>query len=176
MADSRRRPLSAQASRPRRTAFRVGHAHVHVRPVDARLDVPAADRRSADDADQHRRLHRRRLQWGAVPADGGIRVLDYGHAGSRTRLRHEVPGDRGIAERAGDGGCVRDRFGEERLMPKMNLSHFEASFLFAVFTSVVLGVVTKRTDRDRLHYGIYTFVCFLVALFGIGWIMYLGHG
>jgi hypothetical protein len=61
-------------------------------------------------------------------------------------------------------------------MPKMNLSHFEAAFLFSVFTSVVLGVVTKRTDRDRLQYGLYTFFCFVVALFGIGWVMYLGHG
>jgi hypothetical protein len=61
-------------------------------------------------------------------------------------------------------------------MPKMTLSHFEAAFLSSLFTSVVLGVVTKRTDRDRLHYGIYTFVCFLAALFGLGWLMYLGHG
>jgi hypothetical protein len=59
---------------------------------------------------------------------------------------------------------------------KMTLSHFEASLLFSLFTSVVLGVVTKRTDRDRLHYGVYTFVCFVVALFGLGWLMYLGHG
>jgi len=59
---------------------------------------------------------------------------------------------------------------------KMNLSHFEAAFLFSLFTSVVLGVVTKRTDRDRLQYGAYTFACFLLALFGIGWLMYLGHG
>ena len=61
-------------------------------------------------------------------------------------------------------------------MPKMNLSHFEAALLFSLLTSVVLGVVTKRTDRDRLLYGIYTFVCFLIALFGIGWAMRLGHG
>ena len=27
-------------------------------------------------------------------------------------------------------------------MPKMNLSHFEAAFLFSLFTSVVLGIVT----------------------------------
>jgi len=60
-------------------------------------------------------------------------------------------------------------------MPKMQLSHFEASFLFALFTSVVLGIVTKRTDRDRFQYGLYTFICFLVALFGLGWLMYLGH-
>ncbi len=61
-------------------------------------------------------------------------------------------------------------------MPKMTLSHFEAAFLFSLFTAVVLGVVTKRTDRERLQYGIYTFVCFMVALFGIGWLMYFGHG
>lgn len=60
-------------------------------------------------------------------------------------------------------------------MPKMQLSHFEASFLFALFTSVVLGIVTKRTDRDRFQYGVYILICFLVALFGLGWLMYLGH-
>ncbi len=58
----------------------------------------------------------------------------------------------------------------------MNLSHFEASFLFALFASIVLGVVSRKTDRERLDYGIYTFACFLVALFGIGWVMYFIHG
>ena len=48
--------------------------------------------------------------------------------------------------------------------------------LLALAVTVVLGVVTKRNDRDRWHYGIYTFGCFLVALFGLGWLMYLGHG
>ena len=61
-------------------------------------------------------------------------------------------------------------------MPRMNLSHFEAAFLFALFTSVVLGVVTKKTDHDRLNYGAKVFGYFLLALFGIGWVMYLGHG
>jgi hypothetical protein len=61
-------------------------------------------------------------------------------------------------------------------MPKMNLSHFEAAVLFAVFASIVLGVVTKRTDTERLRYGIRTFVYFIVALIGLGWLMYLGHG
>jgi hypothetical protein len=58
----------------------------------------------------------------------------------------------------------------------MNLSHFEAAFLFALFSSVVLGVVTKRTDNERYRYGAYCFGCFLLALFGIGWLMKLGHG
>ena len=61
-------------------------------------------------------------------------------------------------------------------MPKVNLSHFEAALLFSLFTSVVLGVVTKKTDHDRVRYGLYCFVCFVVALFGLGWLMYFGHG
>lgn len=60
-------------------------------------------------------------------------------------------------------------------MPKMNLSHFEAAVLFSLFVSVVMGMVTKRTDRERIEYGVYTFLCFMVALFGIGWLMYFGH-
>jgi ABC-type dipeptide/oligopeptide/nickel transport system permease component len=60
-------------------------------------------------------------------------------------------------------------------VPKMNLSHFEAAVLFSLLVSIVLGVVTKRTERERIEYGIYTFGCFLVALFGLGWLMYLGH-
>ena len=56
-----------------------------------------------------------------------------------------------------------------------NLSHFEASFVFSLFASVVFGVVTKRTDRERLYYGLYVFGCFLAATFGLGWLMYFGH-
>lgn len=59
---------------------------------------------------------------------------------------------------------------------KITLSHFEAAFLFSLFTSVVMGVTSKKTDKERLHYGAYCFVCFLVALFAIGWAMRFGHG
>ncbi len=58
----------------------------------------------------------------------------------------------------------------------LNLDHFEVSLLFALFSSVILGLVTKRTDRDRLRYGAYCFGCFMAALFGIGWFMRLLHG
>ncbi len=61
-------------------------------------------------------------------------------------------------------------------MPNMNLSHFEATLLLALLSSLVLGVVTRKTDRERLMYGLYCFGCFLVTVFGLGWLMYLGHG
>ena len=59
---------------------------------------------------------------------------------------------------------------------KATLSHFEAALLFALFTSIVLGIITKRTDRERWRYGLYCFGCFVGALFGLSWLMYLGHG
>ena len=59
---------------------------------------------------------------------------------------------------------------------KINLSHFEAAFLFSLFTSVVMGITSKKTDKERLHYGVYCFACFLIALFAIGWVMRIGHG
>jgi hypothetical protein len=61
-------------------------------------------------------------------------------------------------------------------MPEVNLTHFEASVVFALLTSIVLGIVTKRTDRERVHYAAYCFACFLAAIFGLSWLMYLGHG
>jgi len=60
-------------------------------------------------------------------------------------------------------------------MPKINLSHFEAALLFALCTSVILGVVSKSTDKERLQYGMYCFGCFMAAVFGLGWLMYFAH-
>lgn len=60
-------------------------------------------------------------------------------------------------------------------MPKVNLNHFEAAMLFALLTSIVLGIVSKRTDQERIRYGLYCFGCFAAAIFGIGWLMYFGH-
>ena len=61
-------------------------------------------------------------------------------------------------------------------MPNITLNHFEASLLFALFASVVLGVVTRQNDKDRLRYGLTCFGYFVLALFAIGWVMRLGHG
>jgi hypothetical protein len=60
-------------------------------------------------------------------------------------------------------------------MPKMNLSHFEATLVFALLASVVLAVVTKRTDHERIRYGLKSFGYFMLTVFGLSWLMYLGH-
>jgi hypothetical protein len=59
---------------------------------------------------------------------------------------------------------------------KLNLDHFEVSLLFAAVSSVVLGIVTKGTNRERLRYGASRFGYFMLALFGIGWAMRILHG
>lgn len=59
---------------------------------------------------------------------------------------------------------------------QISLDHFDVSILFALFSSIILGLVTKRTDQERIRYGLYCFGCFIVALFGIGWFMRLLHG
>ena len=61
-------------------------------------------------------------------------------------------------------------------MPKMNLSNWEASLLFALFASIVLAIVTKRNDHERLYYGLYVFGCFIGALVALGWLMHFAHG
>jgi hypothetical protein len=58
----------------------------------------------------------------------------------------------------------------------LNLSHLQAALLFALFTSVVLGVVGRNSDRERLQYGLYVFGYFLLAVVGLGWLMHFGHG
>jgi hypothetical protein len=59
---------------------------------------------------------------------------------------------------------------------RVNLDHFETAVLFALLASIILGLITKRTDRDRILYGLRCFGWFMAALFGIGWFMRLLHG
>ena len=58
---------------------------------------------------------------------------------------------------------------------KMTLTHFEATLLLAIFISAVLAVVTKHTDAERLRYGLRSLGWFAITVFGLAWLMYLGH-
>ena len=57
----------------------------------------------------------------------------------------------------------------------IDFSHLEAALLFSFFTSIVMGVVGRSSDRERLRYGLKVFGYFIVVIFGLGWVMYLGH-
>jgi hypothetical protein len=61
-------------------------------------------------------------------------------------------------------------------MPSLNLDHFQTSILFAILASVILGLTSRTSDRERLRYGAQCFGWFLLALFGISWFMRILHG
>lgn len=52
------------------------------------------------------------------------------------------------------------------------ISHFSAMLLFASLVSVVFGVLSKDTPRERLIYGAKVFAAFVGIAFLLGWIMY----
>jgi hypothetical protein len=54
----------------------------------------------------------------------------------------------------------------------VNLSHFEALFVFAFFVSVVFGLITKPTPREQFRYGVFVFCSFLCVAIVVGWLMY----
>lgn len=54
----------------------------------------------------------------------------------------------------------------------MALSHISALLLFSLLTSVVFGVVTKNTPRERVIYGAKVFSAFVGIAIVLGWIMY----
>ena len=54
----------------------------------------------------------------------------------------------------------------------MALSHFPALLLFSLLASVVFGVVTKNSPRERMIYGAKVFGAFVGIAIILGWIMY----
>ena len=54
----------------------------------------------------------------------------------------------------------------------MAISHFPAMLLFSFLVSVVFGVLSKDTPRDRLIYGARVFGAFVGIALLLGWIMY----
>jgi uncharacterized membrane protein YagU involved in acid resistance len=54
----------------------------------------------------------------------------------------------------------------------MVVTHFTALLLFSFLVSVVFGVLSKNTPRERLVYGAKVFAAFVGIALVIGWIMY----
>jgi hypothetical protein len=55
----------------------------------------------------------------------------------------------------------------------LQLTHFSAAFVFALFASVVFGITHRDTRRDMIRYGLYCFVMFLGGILVAGWAMWL---
>jgi hypothetical protein len=55
----------------------------------------------------------------------------------------------------------------------LNLSHFSAAVVFAVFASVVFGITQRNTTMEQVKYGLYCFVMFVGGVFVAGWVMAL---
>jgi putative Mn2+ efflux pump MntP len=54
----------------------------------------------------------------------------------------------------------------------MAVSHFNALVLFSFLVSVVFGVLSKNTPRERVLYGAKVFGVFIGVALVLGWIMY----
>ncbi|MGA2376165.1 MAG: hypothetical protein ABSF72_11640 [Candidatus Sulfotelmatobacter sp.] len=55
----------------------------------------------------------------------------------------------------------------------IQLTHFSAAFVFALFASIVFGITHRETTREMLSYGLYCFALFLGGLLVAGWAMWL---
>jgi predicted PurR-regulated permease PerM len=53
------------------------------------------------------------------------------------------------------------------------MGHFLWTVLLAAALSAVMAAMDRKTRRERVYRGVYVFGGFLVAIFGIGWSMYL---
>ncbi len=55
----------------------------------------------------------------------------------------------------------------------LQLNHFSAAMVFALFASIVFGITQRETTRDMVRYGLYCFAMFLGGIFVAGWAMWL---
>lgn len=53
----------------------------------------------------------------------------------------------------------------------LNLTHFSAALLFAVFASIVFGITMRSTTREQVRYGLYCFAMFIGGVIVAGWVM-----
>jgi hypothetical protein len=55
----------------------------------------------------------------------------------------------------------------------INLSHFSAAVVFALFASIVFGITQRSSTTEQVRYGVYCFVMFVGGVFIAGWVMAL---
>lgn len=55
----------------------------------------------------------------------------------------------------------------------IQLTHFSAAVLFALFASVVFGITQRNTTREMVRYGLYCFAMFVGGVIVAGWAMWI---
>ncbi|HLW85496.1 MAG TPA: hypothetical protein VKR60_09805 [Candidatus Sulfotelmatobacter sp.] len=55
----------------------------------------------------------------------------------------------------------------------LQLGHFSAAVIFALFASIVFGITHRETTRDMIRYGLYCFAMFLGGTIVAGWAMWV---
>lgn len=55
----------------------------------------------------------------------------------------------------------------------IELTHFSAAVVFAIFASVVFGITQRNTPREMVRYGLYCFAMFVGGVLVAGWAMWL---
>jgi len=55
----------------------------------------------------------------------------------------------------------------------IQLTHFSAAFVFALFASIVFGITHRDTTHSMVRYGLYCFAMFLGGVLLAGWAMWL---
>ena len=55
----------------------------------------------------------------------------------------------------------------------INLSHFSAAVVFALFASIVFGITQRNSTTEQVRYGVYCFVMYVGGVFIAGWVMAL---
>jgi hypothetical protein len=55
----------------------------------------------------------------------------------------------------------------------MQLTHFSAAVLFALFASVVFGITQRSDTGEMVRYGLYCFAMFVGGVIVAGWAMWI---
>ena len=51
-------------------------------------------------------------------------------------------------------------------------SHFFVLTFFAAFVSMVFALLMREGTQAQLRFGLFSFLCFVVSAFVIGWLMF----
>jgi len=55
----------------------------------------------------------------------------------------------------------------------IQLTHFSAALLFALFASLVFGITQRNDTREMVRYGLYCFAMFVGGVILAGWAMWI---